>query len=80
MPDPDETRTITGWKTASRLYRRSPGLGWLLALLVVPLLLGLLGWGVLDNSGEDLDPEAATPKSPCRAGRPRCQSSGTATT
>lgn len=62
MPDPDETRTITGWKTASRLYRRSPGLGWLLALLVVPLLLGLLGWGVLDNSGEDRDPEAATPE------------------
>lgn len=51
MTDPDETRTITGWKTASRFYRQKPGLGWLLALLAVPLLLGLLGWGTLDKSG-----------------------------
>ncbi|BBZ02838.1 peptidoglycan-binding protein ArfA [Mycolicibacterium chitae] len=55
MTDPDETRTITGWKTASRFYRQKPGLGWLLALLAVPLLLGLLGWGTLDKSGRDLD-------------------------
>ncbi len=55
MSDPDETRTITGWRTASRFYRRTPGLGWLLALLAIPLLLGLLGWGVLDKSKKDVD-------------------------
>ncbi|CAJ1579962.1 OmpA family protein [[Mycobacterium] wendilense] len=53
MSDPDETRTITGWESASRLYRRPPGLGWLFALLVVPLLLGLLGWGTRDKSDPD---------------------------
>lgn len=50
MPDPDETQTITGWRTASRLYRKTPGLGWLLALLAIPLLLGLVGWAALDKS------------------------------
>lgn len=71
MSDPDETRTITGWKTASRFYRRTPGLGWLLALLAVPLLLGLLGWGMLDKSGRDLDasipsidPSLSAPEAP----------------
>lgn len=59
MPDPDETRTITGWRTASRFYRRSPGLGWLLALLAIPLLLGLLGWGLLGKA-KDVDISAPT--------------------
>mgnify|MGYP000603129379 CR=1 FL=1 len=36
MPGSDETRTITGWRQASRYYRRGPGLGWLLALLAIP--------------------------------------------
>ncbi len=55
MSDPDETRTITGWRTASRLYRQPPGIGWLLALVVIPLLLGLLGWGLLDKSARDTE-------------------------
>ena len=55
MPGSDETRTITGWRQATRYYRRTPGLGWLLALLAIPLLLGLLGWGVLDKSKKDVD-------------------------
>ena len=55
MPGSDETRTITGWRQASRYYRRGPGLGWLLALLAIPLLLGLLGWGVLDKGKKDVD-------------------------
>lgn len=50
MPDPDETQTITGWRTASRFYRKTPGLGWLLAVLAIPLLLGLVGWVALDKS------------------------------
>lgn len=55
MPGSDETRTITGWRQATRYYRRTPGLGWLLALLAIPLLLGLLGWGVLGKSDKDVD-------------------------
>ena len=50
MSDPDETQTITGWRTASRFYRKTPGVGWLLALLAIPLLLGLVSWAALDES------------------------------
>ena len=39
--------TATEWRTESRFYRRSPGLGWLLGLLLIPLLFGWLGWGAL---------------------------------
>lgn len=59
MPDPEDSRSITGWQTVSRLYRTRPGLGWLAALLAIPLLLGLLGWGMLDRS-EGID--AAIPE------------------
>lgn len=55
MAASDETRKITGWRTVSRFYRRPPGLGWLLALLAIPLLLGLLGWGVLDKSKTNVE-------------------------
>ncbi|MGV0745267.1 channel-forming protein ArfA/OmpATb [Mycolicibacterium sp. XJ870] len=55
MSSSDETRTITGWQTASKFYRRPPGIGWLLALLAIPLLLGLIGWGTLDRSDNDVD-------------------------
>jgi peptidoglycan-binding protein ArfA len=55
MSSSDEGRTITGWRTASRFYRKPPGLGWLLALLAIPLLLGLLGWGALDKSHKGVE-------------------------
>lgn len=45
MSGSEEDRTIADSRTESRFYRRKPGVGWLLALLVVPLLLALIGWG-----------------------------------
>lgn len=41
------TTTATEWRTESRYYRRPPGWGWLLGLLLIPLLFGWLGWGAL---------------------------------
>jgi peptidoglycan-binding protein ArfA len=49
-----ETRTVKGWRTASKFYRQSPGAGWLLALLAIPLFLAFLGWNELDKSKKDL--------------------------
>ena len=44
----------------SKFYRRQPGLGWLLALLVIPALIALIGWAGTDRSAND-------PNSPCQA-------------
>lgn len=44
MPGFEDTRTITGYRTASKFYRRPPGAAWLPALLAIPLLLALIGW------------------------------------
>jgi peptidoglycan-binding protein ArfA len=45
--DAQVSATATEWRRESRYYRRKPGLGWLLGLLLIPLLLGLIGWGTL---------------------------------
>lgn len=45
--DAKVSATATEWRTESRFYRRSPGWGWVLGLLLVPLLFGWLGWGAL---------------------------------
>lgn len=47
MTGSDDVRvsaSATEWRRESRYFRRSPGLGWLLGLLLIPLLLGLIGW------------------------------------
>lgn len=49
MAGSDDSRTITGYRTASKLYRRPHGAAWLLALLAIPLLLALIGWAGLKN-------------------------------
>ena len=55
MPGSEDNRTITGYRTASRFYRRPPGPAWWLALLAIPLLLGLIGWAGLDKKDADVD-------------------------
>jgi peptidoglycan-binding protein ArfA len=50
MSGSEEDRTVTDWRTESRFYRRRPGAGWLLAFLVIPALLALIGWGGLGRS------------------------------
>lgn len=39
-------------RTESRFYRAKPGVGWVVALAVVPVLLALIGWGGVDRSAE----------------------------
>jgi peptidoglycan-binding protein ArfA len=58
MPGSEDNRTITGYRTASRFYRRPPGPALWLALLAIPLLLGLIGWAGLDK---DADVDATMP-------------------
>lgn len=53
MPDSEDTRTITGYRTDSKFYRRPPGAAWLLALLAIPLLLALIGWAGLKKPDAD---------------------------
>lgn len=50
-----ETPTVTGWRKASRFYRRPPGFGWLLALMAIPLLVALIGYGITDRSKLDIN-------------------------
>ncbi|MGK2867027.1 MAG: channel-forming protein ArfA/OmpATb [Mycobacterium sp.] len=40
----------------TRFYRRPPGAGWLAALIVIPLLLGVIGSGGMDRTDEALPP------------------------
>jgi peptidoglycan-binding protein ArfA len=57
MPDSEDsadTRTITGYNTESRFYRRKPGGAWWLALLAIPLLLALIGWAGLNKPDVDV--------------------------
>ncbi|MDT5325290.1 MAG: peptidoglycan-binding protein ArfA [Mycobacterium sp.] len=75
MAGSDEDQT-TERRTDSKFYRRQPGLGWLLAFLVIPALLALIGWAGLDHSAKDfeltapsVDPSATltAPSSPSAA-------------
>ncbi len=55
MSGADEERSIADWRTDSTFYRRRPGVGWLLALIAVPLLLALIGWGASDRSAKSVE-------------------------
>lgn len=55
----------TEWRKASRFYRRPLGLAWLIGLVLVPLLLAVIGNGMLDRSrlqtGGEPSPGGALP-------------------
>ncbi len=53
--------TATEWRTESRYYRRPPGWGWLLGLLLIPLLFGWLGWGALKPKADISPPDLSAP-------------------
>jgi peptidoglycan-binding protein ArfA len=55
MSGSDENRTNAERRTDSAFYRRQPGLGWLLAFLIVPALLALIGWAGMDRSDRSVD-------------------------
>lgn len=52
MAGSDDTHG-THWRTASRFYRKPPGIGWLLALVLIPLLLGAIGYRAIEKSDTD---------------------------
>lgn len=60
--------TATEWRTESRYYRRPPGWGWLLGLLLIPLLFGWLAWGALkpkvDISAPDINAPSVSASMP----------------
>lgn len=53
MSGSEDDRTIADGRIDSKFYRRQPGVGWLLAVLVVPLLLALIGWSATARSTKD---------------------------
>ena len=53
--------TATEWRTESRYFRRSPGWGWLLGLLLIPLLFGWLGWGAVKPKVDVSAPDISAP-------------------
>ncbi|HYB39252.1 MAG TPA: OmpA family protein [Mycobacterium sp.] len=50
MTGSDETPATTEWRRASKFYRRPLGVSWLIGLVVIPLLLGAIGYGAFDRS------------------------------
>ena len=50
MTGSDEASEPTAWRRTSKFYRRRPGLPWLIGLVVIPLLLGVIGYSELDRN------------------------------
>jgi peptidoglycan-binding protein ArfA len=71
MAGSDEARETTQWRRASKLYRRPLGLPWLIGLVVIPLLLGVIGYGEVNrNRSEANGPTGALPTLSSPAGAP----------
>jgi peptidoglycan-binding protein ArfA len=74
MAGSDEVPEATEWRPASKFYRRTPGLVWLIGLVVIPLLLAVIGYGELDRSPSQFaGPTGALPtlNAPESQGAPR---------
>jgi peptidoglycan-binding protein ArfA len=50
MAGSDEAPETTEWRRTSKFYRRRLGLPWLIGLVIIPLLLGVIGYGELDRN------------------------------
>jgi peptidoglycan-binding protein ArfA len=62
MTGSGEAPEPTAWRRTSKFYRRRPGLPWLIGLLVIPLLLGVIGYGELDRNRSQVNgPTGALP-------------------
>jgi len=62
MAGSDEAAEATKWRRISKFYRRPPGLPWLIGLVVIPLLLGVIGYGELDRTRSHVNgPTGALP-------------------
>ena len=69
MADSDKAAETTEWRRVAKFYRRPLGVPWLIGLVVIPLLLGAIGYGVTDltrsesNGGTGQLPTLAPPGS-----------------
>jgi peptidoglycan-binding protein ArfA len=62
MAGSDEAPETTKWRRASKFYRRPLGLPWLIGLVVIPLLLGVIGYGEVNRSRSEVNgPTGALP-------------------
>ena len=62
MTGSDKPPEATEWRRTSKFYRRPAGLAWLIGLLVIPLLLGVIGYGDLGRTRSDVNgPTGALP-------------------
>jgi peptidoglycan-binding protein ArfA len=50
MADSDDAAVTTQWRRAAKFYRRPLGVPWLIGLVVIPLLLGTIGYGLLERT------------------------------
>jgi hypothetical protein len=65
MAGSDEAPETTEWRRASKFYRRPPGLPWLIGLVVIPLLLGVIGYGEVNRNRSIADVERAVRSVEC---------------
>jgi peptidoglycan-binding protein ArfA len=62
MAGSDEAPESTQWRRASKFYRRPIGLPWLIGLVVIPLLLGVIGYGEVNRNRSEVNgPTGALP-------------------
>jgi peptidoglycan-binding protein ArfA len=73
MAGSDEAPEATRWRQASKFYRRPLGLAWLIGLVVIPLLLGVIGYAERDRTRSEVNgptgalPTLSAPKPPSGA-------------